>query len=190
MLKALWPLEVISRLEFIEKWRDNLSLTYQDAFWFSVIVWSSIEIHANESPDSSMITIESEIVENKSLTLGNIRSKIKEFIRSENQLDTSDSKEIRRKLFNDNTETAINDFLQFIDKLCSKESIEVIDFIEWITLAGIKINIKELLSILCWKSTSMKSIKTKVIKDELTDCLRKEIEEKEQKEKQRQKPVK
>ena len=53
-----------------------------------------------------------------------------------------------KKLCKENNDKTINDFLQSIDKLCSKESIEVIDVIESVTSALLKVNIKELLSIL------------------------------------------
>ena len=80
-----------------------------------------------------------------------------------------------KKLCKENNDKTINDFLQSIDKLCSKESIEVIDVIESVTSALLKVNIKELLSILWRKSSSMKVIKSQVMKEELSDVLRKEM---------------
>ena len=177
MFKLLWPSEIISRSEFVEKWRDYLLFASQEALWLSVLWWSSIDIQTNESPNSSMITFESDIVDNKSLTFAIIQSKLMDFIHYESNLERSNWKLVWKKLWKDNDSKTINSFIKSLEDLWSKAIIEVVEFIEWVTLTGLKASIKEILSILWDKSSSLKLIKNKFIKEEIIDCLSKELED-------------
>ena len=169
MFKLLCPIEVISRIEFIEKARDHLLFTYQEAIWLSVVWWTSSDIQLNESPDSSMITFDSDNLENKALSLNTIQHKLIDFIQRDHKLIQPNNKLIWRKIWKWNNSQVVKDFIKSLELLCSKNMIDVIDFIEWVTSTGLKSSIKEFLSILWFNSSSLISINCKTIKEEIID---------------------
>ena len=167
MFKLLCPIEVISRIEFIEKARDHLLFTYQEAILLSVVWWTSSDIQLNESPDSSMITFDSDNLENKALSLNTIQHKLIDFIQRDHKLNQPNNKLIWRKIWKWNNSQVVKDFIKSLELLCSKNMIDVIDFIEWVTSTGLKSSIKEFLSILWFNSSSLISINSKTIKEEI-----------------------